>query len=323
MAMSNRARPIDEVIRSERTPPRVRRLLSEIPAIKRFGEENGIRPTSNYIDYVKLDRDAASYVVSASEKLRFKSKEWKFPFVGAFPYLGWFDPEDARSHAEELRDEGWDVDLRGARAYSTLGWFRDAVLSTMIPEGPEALGELVNVVLHESVHATLYVGGQAYFNESVASFVADRLTPVYLERIRGRKSPELESYLNGEALGNGKRKRLHETYVQLEALYSGALPPEEKALEKERILSALQEELEFRRPINNATLIQYKTYNTGGAEFSGLLAACEGDWRRFFGVLGTLGDTSFKRTQQEDLASVLRPLEQDGCQTRQIRAKSR
>src|SRR5205814_2292022 len=98
----------------------------------------------------------AVWVVSACEPLRFHSKEWGFLFVGSFPYLGWFDLENARRFRDELRAEGWDADLRGAAAYSTLGYFRDAVLSSMIPEGDEALGELVNVVLHESVHATLY-----------------------------------------------------------------------------------------------------------------------------------------------------------------------
>src|SRR4029078_3952588 len=135
------------------------------------------------------DRPAAVWVVSACEQLRFRSKEWHFPIVGSFPYLGWFDLEQAKAFADELRAESWDVDVRGAHAYSTLGWFRDAVLSTMIPEGKEALGELVNVVLHESVHATVYIEGQAFFNESIASFIADRLTDHYLIQTRGNKSP--------------------------------------------------------------------------------------------------------------------------------------
>ncbi|MBI2712508.1 MAG: aminopeptidase, partial [Bdellovibrio sp.] len=152
----NRARPIAEVLQDERTPLRVRNLLKEIDPVKSFGEAQGLRPTHNYTEYVKLDRDAAVWVVSACEKLKFESKEWNFPIAGAFPYLGWFDLQTAQEFAEELRKEGWDVDLRGAQAYSTLGWFRDSVLSTMIPPGEGALSSLVNVVLHESVHATLY-----------------------------------------------------------------------------------------------------------------------------------------------------------------------
>ena len=62
--------------------------------------------------------------------------------------------------------------MGAADAYSTLGWFDDPVLSTMISEGDEAVGELVNVILHESVHATLYIDGQTRFNESLAEYSA-------------------------------------------------------------------------------------------------------------------------------------------------------
>src|SRR6185312_14274837 len=111
---------------------------------------------------------------------RFRSKTWWFPIVGRVPYLGWFDRDDAHDFADELHREGWDSDVGAADAYSTLGWFDDPVLSTMIAGGDEAVGELVNVILHESVHATLYVDGQTRFNESLAEFVAGKLTTVYL-----------------------------------------------------------------------------------------------------------------------------------------------
>ncbi|HUP58452.1 MAG TPA: aminopeptidase, partial [Bdellovibrionota bacterium] len=138
LALLNRAKPIEKVLESERVQPRIKRLLSEIPAIKKYGEGNGVKATHNYTEYVQLDRAAAVWVVSACEPLKFVSKEWSFPIVGRFPYLGWFDLDGARGLASELKKEGWDVDLRGARAFSTLGWFKDPVVSSMIPEGNEA-----------------------------------------------------------------------------------------------------------------------------------------------------------------------------------------
>ena len=145
-------KPIREVIASPRTPPRLRAMLSEIPRLKAFGEENGLRPTSNYEEYVQLRREAAVYVVSACEPLRFHSLTWSFPIAGDYPYLGWFNRASARDYARRLEGEGWDVDLRGASAYSTLGFFADPVLSTMISARADALGELAEVVLHESAH---------------------------------------------------------------------------------------------------------------------------------------------------------------------------
>jgi len=301
------------VIQDEKTPPRVRELLSQVPEIKKFGEQNGLKPTQNYIEYVKLDRSSAVWVVSACEELHFQSKEWKFPVVGRFPYLGWFDLKNAQEFASELKKEGWDVDVRGARAYSTLGWFRDAILSSMIPSGPEALGELINVILHESVHATLYISGQAYFDESVASFIADQLTPTYLTQLKGAQSPELQSYLRENTEFEKYRKLMHEVYLKLNEIYLSQLADSEKLAQKKKILSQLQADIKAKREITNATLIQYKEYDTGGQEFDSLFKVCQKDWKRFLSTLALLNEKSFSRGQQENLLPVLKPLIEQGC----------
>jgi predicted aminopeptidase len=309
VALLNRAQPISEVLKDERTPPRVKNLLKEIEPIKSFGEARGLRPTQNYTEYVKLDRDAAVWVVSACESLRFKGKEWRFPVVGAFPYLGWFDKKDALNFAAELRKEGWDVDLRGARAYSTLGWFRDSVLSTMIPDGKgskTAFGSLVNVVLHESVHASLYIKDQSYFNESLASFMADKMTLEYLEMRLGPTSDERSAYLESEAYSERAEKRLRQSYRLLDELYASQKSDSEKLIEKEKVLRSLQLDLQFSRSINNATLLQYRTYSTGQEEFEKIYIASRRSWPKFLALLRKLRQDSFTRSQQEDLAPILR-----------------
>ena len=311
LALLNHAKPIPEVIKDPRTPPRVKDLLSEVAPVKKFGEENGLKPTSSYQDYVKLDRMAAVWVVSACEPLKFKSKEWEFPIVGTFPFLGWFDLEDAQEFANELKQEKWDVDFRGARAYSTLGWFRDSVLSTMLSqdsgdsENNEALGDLVNVILHESVHATLYIKGQSYFNESLASFVADRLTKTYIVKTRGEQSPLLSAYLKELKRSAAIEKEMHQAYGELSKVYDSDEPDSEKLTKKKKRLTELQTKLHFRREINNATLIQFKTYNTGEEYFSMFLKRCNGDWDDFLRLLGNLDSNSFSKTQEEDFGPVI------------------
>jgi len=305
MALLQHARPIPEVIRDEKTPPRVRDLLGQISEIKKFGETHGLKPTSNYRDYVKLDRPAAVWVVSACEPLRFKSKEWKFPIVGSFPYLGWFDVKNAREYADSLQAEGWDVDLRGAAAYSTLGWFRDSVLSSMIDAGKEALGSLANVVLHESVHATGDIPGQAYFNESIASFVADRLTLSYFDSLGPEKASEKQVYLDTEEKGKKIESLLHQAYLELASVYEASIPDDEKRAKKEKILARLQEVVKFRRKITNATLIQYKTYHTGTAEFDDLFQACGKNWMNLLSAVKSLKPESFSKTQQDQLTETI------------------
>ncbi len=215
LEISNRAKPIDEVLKDERTPPRLKALLARIPEIKSFGERHGLKATSNYTEYVDLKRPAAVWVVSASEPLKFEPRRWSFPIVGSFTYLGWFDRKSAEEFGEELRKEGLDVYVRGASAFSTLGWFRDPVLSTMIGSGDTALGELANVVLHESVHATFYLKHQSYFNESLASFVADRMTPQYLASAPLVTRAEVDSYVEAEAAGASVHARLREAECAL------------------------------------------------------------------------------------------------------------
>jgi len=320
-ALLNHARPIAEVIADEKTHPRVKALLKQIEPIKAFGEQNGLKPTRNYRTYVQLDRPAAVWVVSACEKLRFKSKQWSFPLVGSFPYLGWFDLKAAEEYRDELKREGWDVHLRGAGAYSTLGWFPDAVLSSMLPEGDETLGDLVNVVLHESVHATLYVNGQSFFNESLASFVADGLTRAYLARGYGSDSRELKTYIENEKKSERFQQKLHEAYLELDQIYrqnddrrnDHQMDDRKKLEQKETILNRLKAELQFKREINNATLIQYQTYNTGQFEFEQVLKRCDSNWSRLINYLKTIRPESFSQTQQNDLSSTLRPWIQGNC----------
>jgi predicted aminopeptidase len=264
---------------------------------------------------VQLDRPVVVWVVTASDPLRFRSRTWWFPIVGRVPYLGWFDRDAAHEFAASLRAEGLDVDVGGAEAYSTLGWFDDPVLSTMLGDGDEAVGELAEVVLHESVHATLYVNGQTRFNESLAEFVSGKLTRVYLDEKYGPKSEEKAAYEDAERRGEERRERMHQAYEKLDALYRSDKPIAEKLAEKRRILMRLRREAGYRRPINNATLASFKNYHSGTSDFDGLLAACGGSWARFFATLGRLKDDrrAFEAAKPGDLGPVIAPLVKAGC----------
>lgn len=311
--LASRKRTIRDVVADPTTPPRVRDLLARVPSIKRFAVRHGLTPTDGYDDYADLERDAAVWVVTASEPLRFAAKTWTFPVVGNVPYLGWFDRRDAIAFARELAAEGWDVDVRGAEAYSTLGWFTDPVLSTMLEGGDDALGELANTVLHESVHATVYLPGQSALNESIASFVGDGLTLLYLAEATGPSSPERRAYEEGELARERRTRLLRQAYARLATLYASNRPPAEKLAEKRLVLDDLRVRIGSRRPITNATLAQFKTYNSGRAELDALLRACGGSYARLLRSIATLRDRPPARAQEPDLGVLLRPLVRAGC----------
>jgi len=305
-----KSRDIDELVRDRRLAPRERRLVTEVPAIKRYGEAHGLTPTKNYAKYARLDRDAAVWVVSACEPLRFRSKTWWFPIVGSITYTGWFKKDAADREGADLAKDGWDVDVRPAGAYSTLGWFDDPLLSTMIESGDDARGELANVILHESTHATFYVPNQSRLDESVASFVGDTLTLSYLHEAVGEGAKETRAYEEEEARRVAREAVLRETYVELEKLYASSRPVGEKRAEKARILASARARTNARRPITNATLVQFATYHSGEAELAQLYEHCGKDVRR---MLAALRAIHALRDQEVDVGALVRPLLSAAC----------
>jgi predicted aminopeptidase len=310
--LERKAVDIDVLLTGHHVEGKTRVLLSQIAELKRFGEAHGLRATPNYTAYVRLDRPSVAWNVSACAPLSFRPRTWSFPVAGSFTSLNWFHKDEADAFARDLALQGWDVDMRGLGAYSTAGWFHDPIVSSMLSTGPEAKGRLANVVLHESTHATFFVPGQSALNESVANFVGDHLSAVYMEERVGKDSPETRAYLESERRGRERVLLLHRAYLELERLYASDVPREEKLQKKAVLLQKLERELRFPRPVNNATLIQYRTYNTGQEELARLLGACSGDLARFFAALSTLAQTTGK-SQSFDFGPRIGALADAGC----------
>ena len=301
LRLLNRGRPLADVIADPTTDPKLVELLKKVPTIKKFGEKYGLKPTANYSEYVKLDQDSVVYVVTVSNELEFKVKIFSFPIAGSFSYIGWFGKKDAEEFGAKFEKEGYDVDVRGASAYSTLGWFKDPLLSSMIGTFPD----LVNVVLHESVHATIYINNQSFFNESLASFVADHLTEEYFKENGGLETEEWKSYLKNRERYEKVRKRMALAFQDLKKIYDSSVDPERKRKEKKEYLDQLQNELSFHRKINNSTLIQFQTYDPSDHGFSTLLQKYHSDVSAFLQSLKSLKASDFPRPQDEEFQSVI------------------
>lgn len=130
----------------------------------------GLNVNKNFKSYVHLNRDYVTYVVSASPKDQLEHYKWKFPIIGSVPYKGYFVLDQAKKEKQLMDDKGFDTYLRGVSAYSTLGWFSDPLLSSMLQYDQD---QLVDTLIHETVHANLYIKGASQFNERVASFLAE------------------------------------------------------------------------------------------------------------------------------------------------------
>lgn len=116
-------------------------------------------------------------VVVAAPADRLEPVSWWFPVTGRISYRGFFDPERARSFAAGLADEGYDVHVRPALLYSTLGVFDDPIPRELL--GWER-GERIGTLLHELVHETVFVSSDLDYNEGLASFVERHATLAFL-----------------------------------------------------------------------------------------------------------------------------------------------
>jgi predicted aminopeptidase len=303
-----------QAIADPNTDARTRRFLQEVQRIKAYARANGLHMHSNYEEFVRLDQDYVIWFVNASEPLAFVPKTFSFPLVGSFPGLSWFCEQDALKFADELKEDGWDVNIRGVRAFSTGGWFSDPIVSSMFAEHPAALGLLVNTLLHESVHATVLVSDQQFFNESLAGYIGNTATPEYLAEYYGPNSTELKLYEDAVQTGEVNTQKLGQAVEELTALYMSPLPDAQKLEHKDRTMHRLQRELELEFLPNNATLIGFQLYHEGTEDFDALYATCGQSWPRFIRATESLRPRHFDAEQTSNIGPTIQRLIGAGCE---------
>ncbi len=177
-----RRRPIARLVADSSIDASTRAKLRLVVEARDYAAHTlGLDVNESFTTYSPLERDTLVLLVSAAHRDRLEPYTWWFPIVGRVPYKGFFDFDDARSLAVRLQRDGFDVYLRPAAAFSTLGWFNDPLLSTTL--GQDSL-DLVNTVIHEVTHNSYYGAGQAAFNESFANFVGARGAEAFF-RARG------------------------------------------------------------------------------------------------------------------------------------------
>jgi predicted aminopeptidase len=173
--------PIEVALKDSHLTDDQKRKLVLASDAHTFAETDlGLAHTKSYTSFVQLDGPYVTWVVSASAKDELKHYLWHYPVVGEMPYKGFFEPNGAKALADDLKSEGLDTYIRGVSAYSTLGWFRDPVLSSMLLYKDY---ELVSTIIHETTHATVFIKSEADFNERLAEFIGQKgAEAFYLKR---------------------------------------------------------------------------------------------------------------------------------------------
>jgi predicted aminopeptidase len=290
-------RQIEKVIADPKTDPGDRQKLEVVLQARAFGTTIGLNTGKSFTSYTDIGKDTLAWVVVASRRDSFSLYTWWFPIVGTVPYKGFFSEEDAKSQASQLEGVGYEASVRGTEAFSTLGWFNDPVLSTTLKNPPV---RIANTVLHESVHATVWIPGNVAFNESLANFVGGQAAIEFFRsqqkecRGEGKNCTEADDRVSAAERELAFQLEFGDTVASLvealEKLYgSESLSSEEKIARREGVFQEQVRPFRTQYPkatalqrVNNAEIIQYKLYLTNLRLFEKLYTQSKGSWSLFF-----------------------------------------
>lgn len=294
MKLLNSRVPIDEALQDPNISAEEKRKLALAQQARAFAENDlHLQATKNYTSYVKLDRPYVTYVVSAAYKWELKHYQWSYPFVGKMPYKGFFNEDDAKNEEVELKKEDLDTYLRGVSAYSTLGWFKDPLLSSMLRYKDY---DLVNTIIHETVHATLYIKHEADFNERLANFLGNKGAEMYYLKTEGPDSKtllevkkdnhddklfsefisqelkDLSEWYRGLPPSDRTEERRSGRFAEIQKRFNDKIMPQMQTVGYSKFSSA---------KLNNARLLVFKTYMQDLNDFEKLYELSGRDFRKF------------------------------------------
>ncbi|MFU8831816.1 MAG: aminopeptidase [Wenzhouxiangella sp.] len=289
----SRREHIAHLINDPATDPQLRSRLETVLEIRDFAvAELALPDSGSYQAYADLERDAVVWNVVATPRFSLTPKTWCYPIAGCLSYRGYFNQARANRAVVGLEEQGYDVALGPAVAYSTLGWFADPVLNTMLAWDDAVLA---GFIFHELAHEKLFVKGDTAFSEAYARLVEREGVRRWLLD-RGDEAA-LANWEANRKIGQALTEVLLEARQRLIAHYARDLNETEMAVGKAAEFARLRAEIAelaerlgtrrldrwSQRPLNNAHLAQVATYEDGVDAFGALLDECDGDITCFHG----------------------------------------
>ncbi len=215
-------KPVDQVLADLAYPDSLKQKIRLIQAIKQFAVDSlGLKPSKNYTTFYDQQGKPILWVVTASERYRLVGREWTFPVIGTFSYKGFFEKDRADSLVADLQREGLDTRINEVSAWSTLGFFHDPILSSMLDRREGALAELI---IHELTHGTLFVKNSLEYNENLADFVGEYGALRFLKAKYGVASEPYKNYLDTKQFYERYDEHILRGARQLDSLYATFSP---------------------------------------------------------------------------------------------------
>jgi len=296
-------RDLATVISDSATSPELRRKLMLARDARAFAAcELALPDNKSYLRYTDLGRPFVVWNVFAAPALSLEPIETCFPVAGCLSYRGYFREAQARLHAVTLAASGNDVYVGGVAAYSTLGWFADPLLNTMLAWDDQ---RLVKTIFHELAHQRLYVPNDTSFNESFAMAVAD----LGYARWRAAQGATAKEDVD-EARDAALIALLIEHRLALKKVYArkDVSDAEKRALKRAQFAALAAAFAQLRagwhgdtrydrwmnEDMNNAKLSSVATYHEFVSAFKALFAAEKEDFAAFYARVETLGQKTAK-----------------------------
>jgi len=280
---------IDKLLAAQDTPDELKTRLQLVQELLQFAERELDLPVGRqFSSYVDVQRPFVVWNVFATPEFSLQPLSWCYPIAGCVSYRGYFREQAALAQRDKLQAEGNDVYVGGVSAYSTLGWFNDPLLSTVIRRQPH---QLASLLFHELAHQVVYVRDDTNFNESFATAVelaglqrwlASNMDAGTVQNVLDERTAEQQRRIEFVVL-------VQTAVADLDVLYRSGAEATVMREGKQRRIEALREEYAqlkqawgghgdydqwFSQSLNNAQLSTVATYNRLVPAFLAILQNC-------------------------------------------------
>ena len=288
--------------------------FARVMDIREFAEsELGLPVGGNYSSYVDVEREHVVWNVFAAPEFSVDPVNWCYPIAGCVAYRGYFSQQSALSYAAKLEEDGFDVYTGGVDAYSTLGWFEDSLLSTVLNRADY---QLAGLIFHELAHQLVYLPGDTTFNESFATAVEREGVRRWLTK------SNKDSNIDAASLDYDRQQQFVDLVTdyrdRFESLYQLDLNASSMRSQKLELQQMLREEYAtlkqqwqgyegydgwFSRSLNNAQLSTVASYNDLLPFFVAVFEQSNQDFSAFYAEVSRLAN--LPEQERDELVAAL------------------
>lgn len=300
LAIMSKQQPINEVLAQPGIDNKLKQQLELAQRARDFASQELLLPDNDsYRRFADLGRPFAVWNVVAAPELSLTPEHWCFLFVGCVSYRGYFAKQDADALAGTLQQQGMDVYVGGVAAYSTLGYFDDPLLNTMLKNDEAAL---VGLIFHELAHQVVYINDDSAFNEAFATAVEQEGVRRWF--LAKRQAEPYQRYVQELQFSREFYQLLRMTRDQLRQCYAGSASITEKQIQKQVLLTGLKTNYQqwknqsgytrydrwMQQDLNNAHLALVATYHELVPAFMTVLANHNGELAAFYQAVKDLAE---------------------------------